>query len=208
MKILVTAATRFELYSVMEDTILNQIETLVTGVGMTSTAYVLGKHLANNHYDLIINVGIAGAFNYALELSQVVEVQADQFSELGAEDGEDFLNLDQMGLSTWNEFPFQEGIVKAKNSINHQLEKVIGTTVNKVHGNEKSITEVKNRLNPDVESMEGAAFLYVCANENTDCIQLRAISNYVERRNRNAWQIDLALSNLAKELSIILNQIL
>jgi futalosine hydrolase len=31
---------------------------------------------------------------------------------------------------------------------------------------------------------------------NVPCIQIRAVSNYVERRNRDNWQIGLAIKNL------------
>jgi futalosine hydrolase len=44
--------------------------------------------------------------------------------------------------------------------------------------------------------MEGAAFFYVCRQLNVPCIQIRAVSNYVEKRNRDAWNIPLAIKNL------------
>ena len=46
--------------------------------------------------------------------------------------------------------------------------------------------------------MEGAAFFYVCSMEHIPFIQLRAISNRVELRNRKAWKMDLALANVAQ----------
>jgi futalosine hydrolase len=76
------------------------------------------------------------------------------------------------------------------------LRQVDAVTVNTVHGNEKSIKSVKRKYNPDIESMEGAAFFYVCMMEKIPCIQLRAVSNYVERRNKNSWNIPLAIRNL------------
>lgn len=200
MKILITAATKFELEGITDSLESSySFNTLVTGVGMTTTAFNLGTHLAKNKYDLIVNVGIAGAFNYDLQLGDVVEVISDQFSELGAEDGDSFLSLADMGLTT------EKGILEANHSITHSLLKVNGITVNKVHGNEISIQQIVERLNPDIESMEGAAFFYACSRIEVDCIQIRAISNYVEKRNRNAWQIELALSNLANELKQILS---
>jgi len=66
-----------------------------------------------------------------------------------------------------------------------------------VHGNNSSIQETFVKFHPDIETMEGAAFFYVCAMERVPCLQLRAISNRVERRNRGAWKIDLALANLS-----------
>ena len=45
--------------------------------------------------------------------------------------------------------------------------------------------------------MEGATFFYICAREKIPFLSLRAISNKVEPGNRDAWDIQLALGNLA-----------
>ncbi|KAA3652106.1 MAG: futalosine hydrolase [Bacteroidetes bacterium] len=206
MKILITAATTIELNAVLVILGNNpKINTLITGIGMTATAFHLGKHLSNNQYDLAVNVGIAGAFNRSLALGEVVEVVKDQFSELGAEDGDSFLSLNEMGLGSENEFPFKKGQLFAKHDLQHALKKMHGITVNKVHGNKNSIDQIIQRLNPDIESMEGAAFFYACQMNNLNCIQIRSISNYVEKRNKDAWEIELALHNLAKEVKQLIN---
>ena len=79
-----------------------------------------------------------------------------------------------------------------KNFIN----KANAITVNTVHGNEDSIANIVARLNPQLESMEGAAFFYACHKLHVPCIQIRAVSNYVEKRNRDNWDIPLAIKNL------------
>ena len=82
-------------------------------------------------------------------------------------------------------------------SIDLKLPKHEAITVNKVHGNEKTIQKVLIKYpNVKVESMEGAAVFYACEQEGMPCAQIRAISNYVERRNKASWQIDLAFKNL------------
>jgi futalosine hydrolase len=53
-----------------------------------------------------------------------------------------------------------------------------------------------NVLNVQIESMEGAAFFYACRQAGVPCMQIRAVSNYVEKRNRDNWQIGLAVKNL------------
>jgi hypothetical protein len=42
------------------------------------------------------------------------------------------------------------------------LKKARAITVNTVHGNDMSIKKVQERLTPQLESMEGAAFFYAC----------------------------------------------
>ena len=76
------------------------------------------------------------------------------------------------------------------------LHVVTGVTVNTVHGNERTIESVRARCQPDVESMEGAAFMYSCLVAGVPFAQVRAVSNKVERRNRAAWKIDQAIAAL------------
>jgi futalosine hydrolase len=49
-----------------------------------------------------------------------------------------------------------------------------------------------------VESMEGAAFHYVCLQEGMPFAQVRAISNYVTPRDKSQWQMKDAIVNLNK----------
>ncbi|GIV28767.1 MAG: futalosine hydrolase [Bacteroidia bacterium] len=179
----------------------HKIDVLVTGIGIHSTAFYLGKYLSDK-YRFAINVGIAGSFNSNIDLGSVVNVYSDCFAELGAENGEEFLSVFDLGLIDKNEFPFTNGVIENKWDLKNQaienLPKVNGITVNKVHGNVDNIEKVFQLFHPYTESMEGAAFLYACRLENIPCLQIRSISNYVEKRNRNAWNIPLALQNLHK----------
>ncbi|OKS88600.1 futalosine hydrolase [Mucilaginibacter polytrichastri] len=165
-----------------------QIEILITGVGMVATAYALGTHLAVNKYDLVINLGIAGSFDRNIVLGEVVEIIEDTFSELGAEDDGRFLSLTNLG--------FGEITYKPNGHPFLNIKQVKAITVNKVHGNEASIEKIAERLNPQLESMEGAAVFYACRQAGIACVQIRAVSNYVEKRNRDAWKIGLAVKNL------------
>ncbi|MBS1521588.1 MAG: futalosine hydrolase [Bacteroidetes bacterium] len=203
MRILVVSATEFEVESlksevgsqIQESRVKNQeIDFLITGVGMVATAFALGRHLATNRYDLAINLGISGSFDRNIALGEVVEVIEDQLSELGAEDDEMFLPIETLG--------FGESIFKTDARLSsytdRQLKQVSAITVNTVHGHETSIQKLTGRIQPQLESMEGAAFFYACKQVGVPCLQIRAVSNYVEKRNRDAWQIGLAIKNLNK----------
>jgi futalosine hydrolase len=73
---------------------------------------------------------------------------------------------------------------------------VTGATVNTVHGHEPSIEALAERSHADVETMEGAGFFYACFTAGVPCAQVRAVSNYVERRNRAAWKLPEAIAAL------------
>lgn len=185
-----------------------ETDVLLTGVGMVATAYWVGRALASNSYDVAINAGICGCFDRKIPIGEVVTVVEDSFPEMGAEDGEYFLSLIDLDLLGRDEFPFTNGILDNKEIFNHpalaSLRKVKGITVNKVHGQSHSIGQLLETMQPDIETMEGAAFLYACQSIGLRCLQLRSVSNYVETRNRTAWNIPLAIRNLNLTLSELL----
>jgi futalosine hydrolase len=84
-----------------------------------------------------------------------------------------------------------QGIVKTVNAI----------TVNTATGSDKTRDRLVKKFNPDIETMEGATFFYICRREKIPFIALRAISNIVENRNKSNWDLDLALLNLAEKLN-------
>lgn len=213
MKILLVSATKFEIIPLLKK--LEKISTrgnldryrsgkhtvdvLITGVGMTATAFWLGKHL-KKRYDLAVNAGVAGSFRKDIALGTVVNVVEDRFGDLGAEDGDRFLTLREMGL---NEGRRQKAKGRSLDSLG-VLRKVSGITVNTAHGNTASIKRVVKKFDPDVESMEGAAFFFACNEFRQSCVQVRAISNYVERRNKKNWKLALAVKNLNALLEVLL----
>jgi futalosine hydrolase len=224
MKVLLVSATSFEIEPLLTGLRLVKkheghitsysaknldLDILLTGVGMVATAYWLGRTLAANSYDVAINAGICGSFDRKIPIGEVVNVVEDSFPEMGAEDGEYFLSLIDLDLLGRDEFPFTNGILENKDLFDHpalnSLPKVKGITVNKVHGHADSIHKIVKVSKPDIETMEGAAFLYACQSIGLKCLQLRAISNYVETRDRTSWNIPLAIRNLNQSLSELLS---
>lgn len=215
MKILVVAATEPEvkgLKDALSTVQLSEIDFLITGVGMVNTTYELTKALLSTTYNYVINIGIAGSFDRTLNLGEVVWIRRELFSEMGAEDGDEFLSLIQLGLQAHDEYPFEWGELKvpalAELNTLAQLKQVRSITVNKVHGNEASILKTNMLFSPQIESMEGGAVFFVCMKMKVNCIQIRSISNYVEKRNREAWKIKEALESLTKHSALLLNEIL
>lgn len=200
MKILIVAATTMEIAPLMEtlksQTTEKQPQICITGVGMVNTAFTLGKLFATEKFDFAINLGIAGAFDQAIPLGEVLEIGSDCFADMGVEDDEIFLRLDEVNLQNPNEFPFSQGKLQGIHVKPTGLNKVSGITVNKVHGNQNSIDRILKKYNPDTESMEGAAFMFACLKSNVPCVQIRSISNYIEKRDRSKWEVPLAIKQL------------
>ncbi len=207
MNILLVAATAPELGPLTEKYSSHpDVKILISGAGMVATAYALGRELALNRYDLVVNAGIAGSFDRSISLGEVVNITEDHFAELGAEDGEQFIPFEALGIGGSSGIVFEPPAALPR--IFNDLKKGKGITVNTVHGNELSIYKIAQRLQPVTESMEGAAAGFACLQAGVPCIQVRAISNYVEKRNREAWDIPLAIKNLNTFVSQLIAEIL
>ena len=207
MKVLLVSATAFEIASYFKQK--DTIDVLLTGVGMPKALYHLQKKITENRYNLVIQVGLAGAFTTKFELGETVFVNQDTFGDLGIEEKERFTPIFETDLFNKNEFPFENGWLVNKNKILQQstLEVVKAVTINKVTDKGNIKQQLIDSFNPDIETMEGAALHYVCLHQNIPFIQLRAISNYVGERDKTKWKIDLAISNLHNELTKLLKQL-
>ncbi len=206
MKLILVSATNFEIEPTIQflkafSSRKVFVEVCITGVGMVNTAFELGK-LVDKKFDYAINAGIAGSFG-SIGIGEVVKVTEDCFCELGAENKDQFLTIDELGFGKQDvklNQPFENKITK-------NLIDAVGVTVNTVHGNERSIQTLLERKKAHIESMEGAAFMYVANAFNWNALQLRSISNKVENRNKEDWDMPLAIKNLNTVLINCINEI-
>ncbi len=185
------------------------ISLLIAGVGGMSTAWFMTKWIAQNERpDLAINAGIAGSFKDYIVKGAVVMPVTDCFADSGIEDGDNFLTLSEAGLEDANEFPYRNGLLCADSpyagKVKNLVRPVSAVTVNRASGSAPTIDKLIRKYDPDIETMEGATFFYICARESIPFLALRAISNKVEPRNRDNWNIGLALDNLVEKVNDIL----
>jgi futalosine hydrolase len=183
----------------------HEIDVLITGVGMVATAAWCSRALAQAQtpYDLALNFGVCGTFDSFIDLGTVVHIVSDRLAELGAEDGERFLTLEDLDLSGESAFV---NIDPPSNPEIDALPAVTAITVNTVHGCARTIAAIAERFNPQVESMEGAAFMSACLIHKVPFAQVRAVSNLVEPRNRDAWKMGEAIRNLSVSALRIIDQ--
>lgn len=212
MRVLLVAATSFEVAPTFEWLQLQcqqigsdhykkdflEVQVLLTGVGMPLTAYALTKHLhIAKAYDLVINAGIAGALNKTLQIGQVLQVASERFADLGVEEADgSFSSMHALDLLPADQYPFTKGQLLNPHAEAAFLPLAHAISVNKVHGYPPHIETLKSTYTADIESMEGAAVFYICLMEQVRFLQIRSISNYVEARNRENWDIPLAIQNL------------
>lgn len=196
MQILIAASTESEIQPFREE--FPEADILVTGVGIAASVYHLLKRIRQVDYDLVVQAGVAGSFDQALQLSQVVHVVSDRFAEEGVRTRDGFQTIFEMGLASAQTAPYRNGWLDNPQALRHALPypAVKAITVNMLNEDEEQIDLQRTLFNPSVESMEGASLHYVCLNEEVDFVQLRAISNLVGERNKDQWDLKGAIHNL------------
>ena len=197
MKILLVTATRQELGNIDSLNILKKnfpnLELLVTGVGMVKATFSLCSLIHLQKPEFVLHAGICGSYKNSYPIGSVVNVLSEEFADLGMDDKGKFIPYHEKGdIDKDGKYfnPTDYGNLFGLPSVN-------GITVNTANGNKSTIEKVQNQFNPDVESMEGAAIFYTCLKLGIPFCEIRAVSNFVEPRNINNWNIPLAIRNLS-----------
>ncbi|MFH2142650.1 MAG: hypothetical protein ABIJ97_09525 [Bacteroidota bacterium] len=186
---------RDDLYSVSNQKV--NIDILISGIGIVSTIYNLTKHLQGNNYKLIINAGIAGSSDSGIKTGQVVEVTEEEFADFGI-----VLNNRFISASDHNFIPetsvFSGNILVNPVKSCLDIPKVKGCTVNTIDYDRMNKSLISDA---QIETMEGAAFFFVCLNEKIPFIEFRSISNRAGDGNKSNWQIDESVRTLSETLT-------
>ncbi|MEO6221515.1 MAG: futalosine hydrolase, partial [Ginsengibacter sp.] len=200
MDLLIVAATKFEIAPFLATN--STADVLITGVGIPATIFNLNKKLTELKYDLVIQAGIAGTFNETFEKSEVSIIKDDTFADIGVDEKGNFKTLFELGFADENEFPYSSGwLTNDEESLKKvQLPLVKAITVNKITDDKSQLKKLVEKFHADIESMEGAAFHYVCLQQKVNFLQLRSISNVVGERNKTKWKMEEAISFLNIEL--------
>ena len=217
MNILLTAATAQEIAPAM-DFIGSRpglgagspVGILITGVGIAAATYRLTLAIKQHKPDIILQAGIAGGFG-SFEPGMVVAVAEDLFADLGVWEQGEFKSIFDMQLADRDEFPFTKGILSNPNPDLLRvtaLQPVRAITVNEISTSAEKIAWYQQNLSPVVESMEGAAFHYVCLQCKIPFLQIRSVSNRVGERDKTRWRIADSIRSLNEALALIIQNLL
>lgn len=216
--ILATAATQIEMepfLKVVKESAL-QCETVVTGVGPMETALQLTKYLAaGKRPQIVLNFGIAGAYlpdepKEGAELLDICIATSEIFADFGIAIGNDILPLNEemCGKIT---YPLNEEKALLAESILKQAGYVVKPgvflTVNSVSGTKVRGRSLYSAHQGLCENMEGAAVARVCEEFQIPLVEVRCISNMVEKRNVASWKIPEAVSKAAEVAALLLSKL-
>jgi futalosine hydrolase len=175
----------------------DDVEVLVTGVGPVEASCTVAAALARNRYELVINAGIAGAFEGAARIGDGVVV-ADDAIELALENGASLV-LPQ-GVRLVDTAASDPQLVAALSA--RGFAALRGVTVARVTSSEATARRLRER-GAQVESMEGFAVLRAAQLAGVPAIQVRGISNRCGERAASGWNFAAGLDGLRAILNAL-----
>ena len=171
------------------------VETLAMGIGPVEAASALSTALARREYRLVVNVGLAGAFDGAARLGDGVVV-IDDVMELDLESGAPIaLPPGETIVAKANSDPELASQLHAKG-----FPLLRGVTVARVTSSEETAKRLARDLDAQVESMEGFAALRAAQRAGVRAIELRGISNRCGLRSSSNWDFPAGIAGLRRIL--------
>ncbi|MFI5865185.1 futalosine hydrolase [Streptomyces sp. NPDC051546] len=175
-------------------------DVLVAGVGPAAaaagTATALALAAAPDGYGLVVSAGIGGGFAPAAPIGSLVVADAIVAADLGAGTPQGFLTVTELGFGRSVHLPPAELAARAAEATGALLAPVL--TVSTVTGTAARTAELAAR-HPlaGAEAMEGFGVAEAAAAHGLPVLEVRAVSNAVGPRDRDAWRIGEALTALA-----------
>ncbi|MFI2858212.1 futalosine hydrolase [Paenibacillus sp. JSM ZJ436] len=187
----------------------DRFEVIAAGVGPAAAAAATARVLASGggRHRLVISAGIGGGFDG--QAGQAGLVVADRMiaADLGAESPGGFLSVDELGFGSSTiaaPEPITRALTEALNRAG--LQAVCGPilTVSTATGTAETAAARSARIPlAAAEAMEGFGAAQAAADVKLPVLELRAISNRVGLRDREAWDIPGALKHLEAASSIL-----
>ncbi|OZQ67238.1 futalosine hydrolase [Paenibacillus taichungensis] len=158
-------------------------------------------------YTLVVSAGIGGGFPGRADVGSLVVADAMVAADLGSQTPDGFLSVDELGFGSSR--VAADAALAAR--LRHELQRAglavsegTAVTVSTATGTAETAAELLRRV-PDAaaEGMEGFGVATAAQQFGVPALELRAISNAVGPRDRDAWRIKDALNALQAASSIL-----
>ncbi len=178
----------------------DRFEAKVGGVGPVAAAISTTTALMSGEYRLVISVGIAGGFEGRAEIGDVVVATDIVAADLGVETPVGFSSVDELGFGTSRvqaDKPAADRAIRALQTAGIAASHGPIITVSTATGSAATAARLAERV-PGVvaEGMEGYGVAAAAHAKGVPALEIRAISNRVGPRDRDAWRIGDALRSL------------
>lgn len=185
----------------------SRFDVMAAGIGPVAAAATTARVLATDAYGLVVSAGIGGGFPGRAEVGSLVVASEIVNADLGAETPEGFCSLDELGLGSTR-------IQVDADLLNRVTEALLAAklpvktgpilTVSTVTGTAESAARLAARVTgAAAEGMEGYGAALAAQDSGLPILELRAISNLVGPRDRDAWRIKEALGILETASSVL-----
>ncbi|CAM3187863.1 futalosine hydrolase [Paenibacillus taichungensis] len=158
-------------------------------------------------YTLVVSAGIGGGFPGRADVGSLVVADVMIAADLGSQTPDGFLSVDELGFGSSR--VAADAVLAAR--LRHELQRAglavsggTAVTVSTATGTAETAAELLRRV-PDAaaEGMEGFGVATAAQQFGIPALELRAISNAVGPRDRDAWRIKDALDALQAASSIL-----
>lgn len=218
--IIAIAATQMELKPLLEAAgeAGGDWQTLLSGVGPLETAVRLGRYLAEHGSRIsgVVQFGIGGVYiaqdpAEQVPLMAVCLAEREVMGDLGIcfPDRVDYFpeNLGgTMQFSLESQLLTRAGQVLDAHHINYHSGTFV--TVNSVSGTAGRGEMLRSRWQGLCENMEGGAAARLCKEYALPLVEIRVISNLVEDRNMEHWQLRQACARAGEVAALLMKELL
>ncbi len=178
-------------------------EIAVCGFGPVSTAVFLAQRLCRSSYDMIVLMGLAGAYaGTKARVGDLCVVESEVYADLGRCIG----NAIEPIETTEEAMPLRFDLRSSwHSSLRGCIDDVVAETGAKmvdmatvccVSCNQERAMSIAMRWSVAAENMEGAAAAQVCAGYGIPLLEVRAVSNWASDCDKSHWRIQPALDQL------------
>ncbi|MDR6553820.1 futalosine hydrolase [Paenibacillus qinlingensis] len=184
----------------------SRFEYALAGVGIAAAAVNGALKLAKADYDLVIIAGIAGGFAGQAEVGSLVIASEIIAADLGVELLDGFSSLDELGFGSTRISVASEAerVTAALQAAGLKAQAAPVLTVATATGTAATAAALAARVpGAAAEAMEGFGIATAAQQRGVPVLEIRAISNAVGPRDRDAWRIGAALQALESAGSVI-----
>ncbi|SDD92964.1 futalosine hydrolase [Paenibacillus sp. UNCCL117] len=187
----------------------DQFDVLAAGVGPAAAAAGTAAALAAapGKYALVVSAGIGGGFVGRTEVGGLAVASELIAADLGAETPDGFRTVDELGFGSCRvqaEGRLAAAWADALQQAGHSAELGPVLTVTTVTGTAATAEELAKRVPGALaEAMEGYGVAIAAQQQGLPVLEIRAISNPVGPRDRDAWRIGDALKALAGASAVL-----
>ncbi|TVX86909.1 futalosine hydrolase [Paenibacillus agilis] len=185
----------------------SRFEVIAGGVGPASAAASTATKFARDNYDLVVSAGIAGGFTGRAAVGTLVVASEIIAADLGVETAEGFRRVDELGFGSASvavETELASRLTAALKAAEQTVALAPVLTLSTVTGTAETAAALAQRI-PEAaaEAMEGYGVAVAAQQSGIPVLELRAISNPIGPRDRDAWRIGDALAALQVASSIL-----